>query len=116
LPKKKTLKREVEYFSWQGGQEPFRQWIESARVSKSDRAIIKVRIRKIVEKNEFGDHKQLHDANGVCELRFDLGPDYRVYYGEDGKLVVILSGGDKTTQSQDIEDAIQYWEYWKENK
>jgi len=116
LPKKKKAQRQVEIFSGQGGQEPFSQWIESVRVSKSDRAIIKLRIRKIVEKNDFGDHKQLRDADGVSELRFDLGPDYRVYYGEVGSLVIILTGGDKTTQSEDIETAKDLWRYQKENK
>jgi putative addiction module killer protein len=116
LPKKKRLYRQVEYFSGQGGKEPFWQWVESTRAPKSDRAKIKVRIRRIIERNDFGDHKQLRAAEGVSELRFDFGPDYRVYYAEDeNDIVVILSGGDKTTQSQDIQDAIGYWKYVKEN-
>ena len=75
---------------------------------------IGVRIRKIY-RNEFGDHKELKDA-GISELRFDFGPDYRVYYGEDGKTVIILTGGDKETQQADIEQAKALWMYWKENK
>jgi len=84
-------------------------------VPRSDRVKIRVRLRKI-DRNEFGDHKELKNADKVCELRFDFGPDYRVYYAEDGNAVVILTGGDKTTQAEDIEAAKDYWKSWKENK
>ena len=52
----------------------------------------------------FGDAKPVGD--GVFELRFDFGPGYRVYYTErNGEIVVLLAGGDKSTQKQDIEKA-----------
>jgi len=84
---------------------------------KLDRGRIKVRVKKI-ERNDFGDHKELRNADKVWELRFDFGPDYRVYYGEveDEDLVIILTGGDKVTQTQDIETAKGLWKYWKENR
>jgi len=50
----------------------------------------------------FGDYKQL--ADGVCELRIDYGPGYRVYYARVGsKLILLLVGGDKRKQQVDIE-------------
>ena len=52
----------------------------------------------------FGDAKPV--GAGVFELRFDFGPGYRVYYTErNGEIVVLLAGGDKSTQQQDIEKA-----------
>lgn len=42
-------------------------------------------------------------------MRIDYGPGYRVYFGEDGDLVVLLCGGDKSTQKKDIETAKAFW-------
>ncbi|MFD1792193.1 type II toxin-antitoxin system RelE/ParE family toxin [Ochrobactrum teleogrylli] len=51
-----------------------------------------------------GDFKLLGD--GVCELRIDYGPGYRVYYVRSGDIVfVLLCGGDKRTQDKDIKEA-----------
>jgi len=56
----------------------------------------------------FGDHKSVGD--GVSELRMPFGAGYRVYYGMDGDTVVILLyGGDKSSQSKDIDLAKEYW-------
>ncbi len=45
---------------------------------------------------------------GVCELKIDFGPGYRVYYTERGKvLIILLAGGDKSTQRSDIKTAIE---------
>jgi len=50
----------------------------------------------------------------VSELRVDYGPGYRVYFGRDGRtLVVLLCGGDKRTQDRDIRLAKQYWREYK---
>lgn len=52
-----------------------------------------------------GQHRALTD--GVCELKVDAGPGYRVYYTERrGVLIVLLAGGDKSTQERDIKTAI----------
>jgi putative addiction module killer protein len=63
---------------------------------------------KRVELGNLGDHHGV--GEGVYELRIDFGPGYRVYFGEDGKrLVVLLIGGTKKTQRRDIETAKRYW-------
>jgi len=59
-----------------------------------------------------GDWKSVGD--GICELRIDHGPGYRVYYGQVGKtLILLLCGGDKSTQAKDIETANAYWKDYK---
>jgi putative addiction module killer protein len=60
-----------------------------------------------VEKGNLGNWRSV--GNGVCELRFDIGPGYRVYFGQDGDLIVLLNGGTKKTQAQDIAKAKDYW-------
>ena len=50
----------------------------------------------------------------MCELRINLGPGYRVYYGQDGDtLILLLCGGSKGTQAKDIERAHAYWKDYK---
>jgi putative addiction module killer protein len=52
-----------------------------------------------------GQHRNLTD--GVSELKIDVGPGYRVYYTErNGELIILLAGGDKSSQAQDIKAAI----------
>ncbi|MBQ2648273.1 MULTISPECIES: type II toxin-antitoxin system RelE/ParE family toxin [Achromobacter] len=65
------------------------------------RARIQARIQRLAHGNP-GDHRNLR--HGVSELRIDVGPGYRVYYTErrDGTIVVLLVGGDKSTQQRDI--------------
>lgn len=77
----------------------FSAWIAGLRDFRAQ-ARIDIRIGRIRAGN-FGDAKSVGD--GVSELRIDYGPGYRVYYIRRGKVVVILlCGGDKRTQKQDI--------------
>jgi putative addiction module killer protein len=83
--------------------EVYRDWINSLR-DRVGRARIQVRVDRLVHGNP-GKHRVL--TNGVCELKIDYGPGYRVYYTErGGELIVLLAGGDKSTQPQDIKTAI----------
>jgi putative addiction module killer protein len=82
--------------------ETFRAWIDALR-DRNAVARIDVRIRRLSLGNP-GDVKPVGD--GVSEMRLDYGPGYRVYYKQRGPVVVILlCGGDKTTQSRDIATA-----------
>ena len=83
--------------------EVYRDWINSLK-DRSGRARVQVRVDRLVHGNP-GQHRVLTD--GVCELRIDFGPGYRVYYAErGGVIIVLLAGGDKSTQQQDIKTAI----------
>jgi putative addiction module killer protein len=55
--------------------------------------------------------------DGVHELRIDYGPGYRIYFGNDGKvLVILLCGGTKRRQEKDIKKAKEYWQDYKARK
>ena len=83
--------------------EVYRDWINSLR-DRVGRARVQVRVDRLVHGN-LGTHRGLTD--GVCELKIDYGPGYRVYYTErGGEMIVLLAGGDKSTQSQDLKTAI----------
>ena len=78
-------------------------WINSLN-DRAGRARIQVRVDRLVHGNP-GQHRTLTD--GVCELKIDFGPGYRVYYTERaGVVVVLLAGGDKSSQQKDIKTAI----------
>ena len=64
-----------------------------------------------MEVGNFGDHKQLAGYPSLYEKRLDFGGGYRLYYVHQDKIVVILLiGGDKSTQKQDIAKA---WKQWR---
>jgi putative addiction module killer protein len=61
-----------------------------------------------IKTGNLGDHKSLLD--GLWEARLAFGPGYRIYFGKDGEgLIVLLGGGSKATQRQDIWRARQSW-------
>ncbi len=63
-----------------------------------------MRVDRLVHGNP-GQHRVL--TGGVSELKIDVGPGYRVYYTERrGELIILLAGGDKSTQQQDIRTAL----------
>jgi putative addiction module killer protein len=83
--------------------EVYREWI-NALSDRAARARIQVRVDRLVHGNP-GQHRNLTD--GVSELKIDFGPGYRVYYSLRGdRLLLLLAGGDKSTQDSDIESAI----------
>jgi putative addiction module killer protein len=54
---------------------------------------------------------------GILEYRIDFGPGYRIYFGRDGEvLVILLTGGTKTRQQRDIEAAKEYWRDYKQTR
>ena len=103
--------RELEIYRTPKGQEPYTQWFESI----SDRKTltrIEARIDRIQSGN-LGDHKSI--GAGVFELRLEFGSGYRVYFGQiSNSIVLLLCGGDKSSQVRDIKRAKAYWREYKE--
>jgi len=98
--------REVTEYLTEAGISPFNEWLKNLRDIRA-RAIIRKRINRIRLGN-FGNCKHL--GGGVYELKIYFGPGYRVYYGvDDIKLVVLLCGGDKSSQNDDIKQARDFW-------
>jgi len=98
--------REMLLYQTPGYRRPFEEWLEALKEAQSRRRI-KARPDRLIAGN-FGDTKLVE--TGVWELRFHFGPGYRVYFGLDGNvLVLLLCGGDKSTQGADIERARKYW-------
>jgi len=94
------------------GRSPFAEWFGSLD------AVTAARIDKYLRRLEGGNFSAAKVLNeGVFELRLDFGPGYRVYYGRDGKtIIILLGGGSKRRQSADIAAAIQHWKRFKEAK
>lgn len=82
----------------------FVEWLDSLRDTRA-RARVLVRIERLASGNP-GDVKPV--SEGVSELRIDYGPGYRVYFKKRGReLVILLAGGDKSTQTRDIKKALR---------
>ena len=95
------------------GGSPYRDWL--SRLDVTARARIQARILRF-EAGNLGDSKQV--GEGVWEARLDIGPGYRVYFAREGREVILLVlGGDKSSQNKDIAQAKKYWAaYKKEHK
>jgi putative addiction module killer protein len=82
----------------------FLNWIDTVK-DQAGRARVLVRIDRLIHGNA-GQHRNLTD--GVSELKIDAGPGYRVYYSQRGTtLMILLAGGDKSSQKRDIARAIK---------
>ena len=82
----------------------FAQWLDGLRDMKA-RARVQARLGRMAEGNP-GDVKPV--GEGVSELRIDFGPGYRVYFKSRGhEIIILLAGGDKKTQANDIKVALR---------
>lgn len=89
----------------------FAEWVNRLKDERAAARIV-VRLRRM-ESGNFGDVRPV--GEGVSELRIDYGPGYRVYFIQQGKLlIVLLCGGDKRTQDKDIVRAKALAKEWKE--
>jgi putative addiction module killer protein len=88
-------------------------WLDRLN-DRAGRARILVRVERLIHGNP-GDHRNL--PGGISELRIDVGPGYRVYYSLRGnRLLLLLIGGDKSTQARDIVAATQLARAFEEDE
>jgi len=92
--------------------ETYENWFRKLK-DRQAQARINARILRVQQSGHFGDAKVARD--GVSEMRIDYGPGYRVYFMQHGSVVVVLlAGGDKRTQDEDIKTAIKIAKEWKD--
>ncbi|MGZ8915277.1 MAG: type II toxin-antitoxin system RelE/ParE family toxin [Methylobacter sp.] len=92
------MPKRVIVYAQKSGKEPFTEWLYNLR------DVIVSRLQQ----GNYGDCEPV--GEGVSELRLFFGSGYRGYFGEQGKqIVVLLCGGDKGSQSKDIDQAKTYW-------
>lgn len=93
------------------GKDILQNWLDNLRDFRGRRAISNAIDR--LENGNFGVHRFCRD--GVSELVIDTGPGYRVYYSMiENVVVLLLCGGDKSTQQKDINKAVDYLKDFKE--
>ena len=99
---------DVKIYQNQNGNEPFIEWLSSIR-DKVTAARIRSRLRRIEETGNLGDYRPV--GGGVFEFRLQFGAGYRIYFSNvDDDAILLLRGGDKGSQSRDIERAKTDWE------
>jgi putative addiction module killer protein len=94
------------------GRVPFQAWLDS--LDRQTQARITVALTRLAR----GNRSQVKGVGaGVAELKVDFGPGYRIYFGHDGDmLVILLAGGTKKRQSEDIATAKARWVEYKQRK
>ena len=99
--------RDLLFYETEDGRVPCREWLDSLE-GMPIYDFVMTRLDR-VERGNFGHHHSV--GEGVTELVIDFGPGYRIYFGQDGMdLVILLIGGDKSSQKADIKTAKDYWE------
>lgn len=94
------------------GSSPFRRWFDDLDVQAA--ASVTIAIERLAEGNT-SNVKPI--GEGAAELKINRGPGYRIYFGWDGKmLVILLGGGIKRLQQNDIEAALRRWRDYKKRK
>lgn len=101
-----SLVKKVEQLELPNGKEPFSEWFDDLDIR------IQAKVALFVDRVAAGGSKKNIKplGEGVFEIKIDFGSGYRVYFGElDNIIILLLLGGDKSTQSKDIETAKRYW-------
>ena len=106
-----SIRRSKEYVDALGVS-IFRRWFD--RQNAQARVKLSIALARVEQGND-GTIKSV--GSGVCEIRVDWGPGYRVYFGFDGAaLIILLAGGVKQRQDRDIAEAKALWLDYKRRK
>lgn len=103
--------RELRYYVTTENKQPYKDWEDGLDVIT--RGVIRVRLSRVEDGNLGNSHGV---GEGVSELVIDVGPGYRVYFGQVGNKVLLLTGGHKGTQADDIKTAKLYWKDYRDRK
>ena len=106
-----SKERNVDYYE-DGDHCPFKEWLSGLRDGKAvaavDARITRFRLGNLGKVEPIGD--------GASESKIELGPGYRIYFVAFGDEILLLTGGDKSSQSKDIQEALGFWKAHKEKK
>jgi putative addiction module killer protein len=103
---------EIRYYFGRDGRSPFEGWFAS--LDPFARAKVAVAIARL-EQGNLSNAKGV--GGGVLEYRINFGPGYRVYFGRDGEmLIILLTGGSKKRQQRDIDAAVEMWADYRRRK
>jgi putative addiction module killer protein len=103
---------EVREYLDRGGRSPFAAWSDG--LSREAAAKVAAALARIQQGN-LSNAKGI--GAGVHEYRIDFGPGYRIYFGKDGeRLVILVGGGTKKRQQEDINTALARWQDYKQRK
>jgi putative addiction module killer protein len=96
------------FYETADGKVPVSDWLDDLR--GRDKTTYD-RIINFIDRVEAGNESNFKpEGDGVSALKMDFGPGYRIYFGQDGnELVILLIGGDKSTQENDLKKAKEHW-------
>jgi putative addiction module killer protein len=103
---------EIRYYLGDDGESPFAEWFSGLD------PIARAKVTVAIARMEQGNVSRVKPVGeGVLEYKIDFGPGYRLYFGRDGDvLVILLTGGTKKRQQRDIERAAAFWRDYKRTR
>lgn len=104
--------KQIKIFKLNNGKEPLKIWLKSLDKTIQKRILNRF---ETIEEGNLGDFKIID--NEIKELKFNFGSGYRIYFHEtNNEIILLINGGNKSTQSKDITKAKEYLKMWKEQK
>src|ERR1700693_4543919 len=102
----------VREYTDRAGRSPYADWFDRLN------ALAAAKVATALTRLAAGNFSNVNGVgSGVFEYRIEFGPGYRVYFGKEGeRLVILLGGGTKKRQQQDINAAVAHWQDYKRRK